>query len=343
MLLLIAAILELLGRLISSSGVTIAASMALGAIVGDAALIPRIDRLRISREVAARLTVGVPARVQLTISASGRRLLARRPVVVLDQPQGLPETRVVVPAIAAGETALATYDATPTDRGHWTDERNIVIEGFSPLGGFVRRRRLAHGRETWVHPAPAAPLRLPQPVAGQAVGPIATPRSGAGTEIFGVREWRTGDPSSSIHWRASAKRGHLVVLEREQPSNAALVVIASGPAPADSALEDVERAIARCASATVAALRSGQRIVLVSDSTPVVATTAMEILDWFAEATFDAEVGAGALGGAIRSAGVGATVVWLSADQPPPDLRRVAAASGVAALVTPIPRRHVSS
>src|SRR5205823_4067005 len=49
------------------------------------------------------------------------------------------------------------------------------------------------------------------------VASLAAPRAGAGSELFGVREYRRGDSLRRIHWRSSARRGELVAREYEPP------------------------------------------------------------------------------------------------------------------------------
>jgi uncharacterized protein (DUF58 family) len=54
-------------------------------------------------------------------------------------------------------------------------------------------------------------------------------RSGHGTEIVGVREYRHGDPVRGVHWRSTARRGQLVVRETAEPARTRVdVVVGAG-------------------------------------------------------------------------------------------------------------------
>ena len=88
---------------------------------------------------------------------------------------------------------------------------------------------------------------------------VAAPRSGAGSELFGVREYRTGDSLRRIHWRSSARRGQLVVREYEPPGVQTLLLLLD-PVPATVELADQIARIA--ASEAWDCIREGGRVVI---------------------------------------------------------------------------------
>jgi uncharacterized protein (DUF58 family) len=51
---------------------------------------------------------------------------------------------------------------------------------------------------------------------GVAERALARTRSSAGGDFFGLREHRDGDDPRMIHWRSSARRGHLLSIEKEE-------------------------------------------------------------------------------------------------------------------------------
>jgi uncharacterized protein (DUF58 family) len=330
LLLLLAIILEVLGRLIHSTGVTIAAAAALGAIVGDVALVPRIDGLRLIRNSPSRFTVGTPTTVELTIQAPGRRWGVERQLVVIDTHPALPPGRVLSPSLAAGAVVTASREVVPPARGHWVGPATLEIEAYSPLGGFVRRWTLRYDSEVWVHPAPARPIRMPELSATKAVGTSAAMRSGQGIDVFGIREWRAGDPSSEIHWRATARRGQIVVREREQPAQTPLTVAAGTCAEG----ETWEIAVARATATAVSALRSGRAVVLLDATGANSPSTVLDILDWFAELHSDGDPAPAALHAASRSAGVGGTLLWIGATPIGQQLTHAARTGGAGAVVS---------
>jgi uncharacterized protein (DUF58 family) len=324
LLLTIAAVLELLGQLINSKGVAIAAAAAVGAVIGDAFLAPRVAFSQVDRRTPLRMAVGVPAKVLVTVSGSAKRMSGRRPIVLKDRAPGLDVGRYVIPSIRRGERAVAERLAMPHHRGCWPDGGRIDIEAFSPLGGWVRRNRVQIPESGWVHPAPATPLRLPEVSTGEIFGRTSISRSGTGHDFYGIREWRAGDPSSAVHWRASARRNQLVVMERERPGHPTLVVV-TGPVPDDEAAEDL---LARVAATAVQALRDGRDLVLVADDSAAAVTKPLEALDWFARLDPVAEPDGAAVRTALQLAGVGATVVWFGSDTVPPRLAQAARAAG---------------
>jgi uncharacterized protein (DUF58 family) len=312
LLLLLAVILELIGRLIKSTGVTLAAAAALGAVIADGALSPRVDGFTVRREIADRLTAGVATTLRITIGTPPGRRGNRRPVVVVHRQPGLPESRVVTPVMPGDSVAVASVTTTPPQRGVWVDGGSVAVEAYSPLGGFVRRRKLALGGAVWVHPAPAPAYRLPQLPTGAVRGTSPTARAGGGNDFFGIREWRVGDAATAVHWKASARRNQLVVMERERPSHSGLLIVC-GRAGDNRGWEP---AVARAAATAVGAFRSGRTLVLLGAGEVLSPVSPQEILDFFARLPADSTPSAAAIAAATRAVGGAATVVWLAAEAP---------------------------
>jgi uncharacterized protein (DUF58 family) len=325
-----AAILELLGQLINSNGVAIAAAAAVGAVISDAFLAPRVRFAQVDRRTPMRMAVGVPAKVEVNLTGSARRVSGRRPIVLKDRAPGLDIGRYVIPSIRVGERAVAERAAMPHHRGCWPDGGRIDIEAFSPLGGWVRRNRVRIAESGWVHPAPAVPLRLPELSTGEIYGRTSISRSGTGHDFYGIREWRPGDAASSVHWRASARRNQLLVMERERPGHPTLVVVV-GPIPDDEAAEDL---LARVASTAVQALRDGRDVVLVADDSVETAGKPLEALDWFAALDPTGEPDGVTVRAAMQRAGVGATVVWFGSDPVPARIAAAARGAGAGSVTT---------
>jgi uncharacterized protein (DUF58 family) len=84
-------------------------------------------------------------------------------------------------------------------------------------------------------------------------------RAGAGTELFGVREFRPGDSLRRIHWRTTARRGELVVREYEPPGMQTLALLVD-PSPRTRRVADQVARIA--ASEAWDCIREGGRVVL---------------------------------------------------------------------------------
>jgi len=126
-----------------------------------------------------------------------------------------------------------------------------------PLGLFRARRSLPERELLLVLPRFAS-LRA-QPVMHEQEASVTAPRAGHGTEIFGVREYRPGDPLRRIHWRSTARRGELIVREFEPPG-VQHVGIFLDPSPASAEAADQVARIA--ASETWDCVRAGGRVTL---------------------------------------------------------------------------------
>ena len=119
---------------------------------------------------------------------------------------------------------------------------------------------------------------------------LAAPRAGSGTEMFGVREYRPGDPLRRIHWRSSARHGELIVREFEPPGVQTLGIFCD---PNPSTLEAADQIARLCASEAWDCLRAGGRVILwapgAEPSRPDESRSLWSLLEWLARYpyTFD--------------------------------------------------------
>ena len=179
-------------------------------------------------------------------------------------------------------------------RAGWTQRRLIgpavrgpvssrawVLESGDPLGFFRWRRRKPDAEVTLV--LPRFTSLLAQPDVRELEASIAAPRAGSGTELFGVREYRPGDPLRRIHWRSSARRGELVVREFEPPGVQTLGIYCD-PQPATREVADQVARLA--ASEAWDCLRAGGRVLLWAPgqepSAPSDARSLWALLEWLA-------------------------------------------------------------
>jgi uncharacterized protein (DUF58 family) len=120
-----------------------------------------------------------------------------------------------------------------------------------------------------------------RPQARELEASVSAPRAGSGMELFGVREYRAGDPLRRIHWRSSARLGELVVREYEPPG-VQTVGIFCDPSPGST---DVADQIARLAASEAwDCIRGGGRVVLwgpgLEPSLPSEARSFWALLEW---------------------------------------------------------------
>ncbi|KAB8198318.1 DUF58 domain-containing protein [Lysobacter maris] len=143
----------------------------------------------------------------------------------------------------------------PTRRRGWLDVPRLRISTTRPLG-------LARA---WAYVWPVAPLLVyPAP---ESSGPALPDGRGeatrsrmkaSGEDVHQLRDYRTGDARRAIAWKASARRGRLIVREYEQPLGAEVVL----DWPSTSGL-GYEQRIARLARWVDLAEREGRRYRLV--------------------------------------------------------------------------------
>ncbi len=320
-----ASLLELLGRLVGSTSITVAAAAALGALIGDAALTPHIEGVTLIRHSPNRMTAGVEVPIQVIVTLPPRRRTELAPILLIEDHPAFSRIRAMTPTLRPGAEVVIELRGRPAVRGHWPAGGSDLLEAHSPLGGFVRRRRFPITEPAWVHPAPARPVPLPELAASSAAAVPGASRSGPGIEFYGTREWRSGDTAANVHWRASARRNQLIVMERERPAGAVLV-IAIGTA---TATPGWEWAVACTAATAVAARRSGNPVTVIRGPEAGSPHTAGDILDWFAELDAAAASDPARVTTSLREQGPGTTLLWLSTEPAPAELQHAARAAGV--------------
>lgn len=174
-----------------------------------------IERIEVERSHRPRVFEGEP--VSVTMRLVQRAGLAQTLVVVEDQFLASLSIRQrnLVPILGPRWEARLHYQK-PAER-----HRGLYLIGpvriwaADPLGMFARLAMVDRMTAVTVYPRPV-PLpgfRLlgPDPPSGPTLEKLA--RLGQAEEILGVRPYRPGDPPSRVHWRSSARRGALHVVE----------------------------------------------------------------------------------------------------------------------------------
>ena len=155
------------------------------------------------------------------------------------------------------------------------------ISTSDPLGFFVSTRRSLDSEVAVVLPRFGSLVDRRQ--SRELEASAAAPRAGAGNELFGVREYHSGDSLRRIHWRSSARRGELVVREYEPPGVQTLAIYVD-PAPASTEVADQVARLA--ASEAWDCIREGGRVVIWSPgllaTAPNDARELWVLLEWLA-------------------------------------------------------------
>ncbi len=155
------------------------------------------------------------------------------------------------------------------------------LQSGDPLGLFKRTQRGRDGEVAVVLPRFTS-LRA-QPLVRELEASVTAPRSGYGSEVFGVRPYQPGDPLRRIHWRSTARRGELIVREFEPPGVQNLGIFLDPDPPEQAAADQVARI---AASEAYDCLRAGGRVTLwapgCEPSRPDEERNLLALLQWLA-------------------------------------------------------------
>ncbi|HEV3090742.1 MAG TPA: DUF58 domain-containing protein [Candidatus Cybelea sp.] len=186
------------------------------ATVADALLGPSPRDLRIARNPPGHFALAVPA--ELSYSVENRSGRAVRVGVIETPPRTLrfavDELTGLIPPRSRATLKRAV---TPVARG--PDELGTLYVWFeNPLGLLRRRVRIPALQAIRVFPDLAAVERYGAlHVRNRSIeaGLRRIQLRGAGTEFESLREWNAGDAFRAIDWKATARRGRLMVAQHE--------------------------------------------------------------------------------------------------------------------------------
>ncbi len=186
------------------------------AVIADAVLGPSGRSLELRRIPAEHFSLRVPARITYELENRSARALRfgviETPVRTLSFVQE--EAGGHVPAQAR---ARVWCDVVPVARG--ADEFGALYLWFENELGLLRRRlRVAGAARLRVYPDLSAVERYGKLHLRNKLVEAGLRRMrlrGGGTEFESLREWTAGDEFRSIDWKATARRGHLMVAQHE--------------------------------------------------------------------------------------------------------------------------------
>jgi uncharacterized protein (DUF58 family) len=178
-------------------------------------------------------------------------------------PAGFEPVTVAVPRLEPGARTEVVLERLAIGRAG-PGQQEIHLVRPSPFLQLMRPPTGYRTAATVVHPALVAAGTSP-PGAAVTAAPGGAPSS-LGVDLHGVREWRRGDATRDVHWRSTARRGRLVVAERELPQSPRLALLVVGPASSPG----WEEHVSLVASAAVEALAVGSVVALVVTEAGVV-------------------------------------------------------------------------
>jgi uncharacterized protein (DUF58 family) len=157
--------------------------------------------------------------VSLPLSVENRLSRRRQPIVLIEEVPFAadPSVRTVIPPLASREERLVQRRVLALKRGEFALGR-IVLRGGDPAGLFRRERALTLPARMVVYPGtePVPDLILRQSEAHGAVAGSPISAAGMSQDFYGVREYHPTDGLRYIHWKSSARFGHLMVREFER-------------------------------------------------------------------------------------------------------------------------------
>lgn len=188
----------------------------------------QLETIIVERVHHPRVFEGGQVPVVLRLHRSGG--LPVQMLEVRDQFQAslLTDQRHLIPVLSVGWEVAINYSHTADRHRGLYILGPLLLRAGDPLGVFFEEREAACLTHLTVYPRPD-PLPFyripgPYPPGGSSLDFI--PQVGYGEEILGVREYRPGDPPARVHWRTSARRGelHVVQLNRQVQVEAAVMV-----------------------------------------------------------------------------------------------------------------------
>lgn len=170
--------------------------------------VARPSRLVISREIQPpRVPKGSPAIAFLTFANRGRRTV---PVAVATQPFGAQRVRTVIPKLRGGERGTRAYRLPTTRRGIF-DVSPVEVTRRDSFELFRLSRKHGRTERIWVYPRVLPLRRLPTGQTRHLEGPSSDTSPQGNITFHRLREYVAGDDLRLVHWRSSARAGHLLV------------------------------------------------------------------------------------------------------------------------------------
>jgi uncharacterized protein (DUF58 family) len=212
--------------------------------------------LSATRNLKERLQVGVDGRVDLTVRALRRRSTTLTVADSFDR--GRRAARFLLAPLTPGEGARAAY-RFPTDRRGRFEVGPLRATASDPFGLVTKTRRVLASEEVIVYPR-VHEIAPPPEIAGLDLDrdhPRVRARVEPSGEFMTLRDYAPGDDLRHVHWRSTARRGHLMMRQNETRRRApALLMLDVRPGAHDRA--SFERAVEACASVASVLARAGR-------------------------------------------------------------------------------------
>ncbi|MBI5886785.1 MAG: DUF58 domain-containing protein [Deltaproteobacteria bacterium] len=183
-----------------------------------------LRRLAVSRAWPAHVFKDAPATVRLEITSRKRRLPTFSVHLKEIPTDGCETDGTFVLRLDPGKTSTRAVRYTFTRRGI-IKLNGVKVSTRFPFGLFLKGKEERSPDEVLVYPKIDQKLRLRVDEAAHAQDGSRVSGKGAGSELYGLREYTMQDPARFIFWKAAAKASKLLVREFEQDSEKRITII----------------------------------------------------------------------------------------------------------------------
>ena len=193
----------------------------------DARVSPRPDHLSITDELPPRLSLDAPNRTYVEVHNAGPALVHFQ--LTRDLPEGIEgQPPMLSGALPAGARARCELVLRPMRRGLF-ECGDLHLRYQTVMGLLTRRRRFAARRPVKVYPNVANLARYELAMRRhrlQEIGLRSVRQRGKGTLFESLRDYVEGDDLSDVAWKATARRGRMVIrnFETERSQNILIVL-----------------------------------------------------------------------------------------------------------------------
>lgn len=245
--------------------------MLLALIVGSGVLSEiSLAALEVSRRIPHRIYATRPYLMGINLTNSKRRFPSFS-IEVEDLLTGESlEKKCYFLKVPSGRTQHTSYRHAFDRRGLYRFTGFQVSTKF-PFALFRKSRQVACPNDVIVFPA-VHPLLPPAGYSAEA-GRQTAGRLDRQGEFHGLRDYLDGDDPRDIHWRKSARVGHLVIRQNEEQVGRRIAIFLDNqqrqPTPTEQDIGRQERAVSQAASLATHYLRAGYVVRLVTRTASV--------------------------------------------------------------------------
>lgn len=247
----------------------------MGAAVVVSEILARLNvrGLEVSLAAPAEIFANHPSHLDVTLTNRSRWLPRWLLVTTVEPgdvepPSHRPRRRMrplLVPHLSNKAEGRGQLEMMMRRRGRLT-VRWVHLTSLFPVGFFRQGRRYRSDLELLIFPEIFAPSGT-RPAQTAKSGDEPTRRAGWGHELLGLRAFRPGDDTRSIHWKQTARTGQLIYKERETEENRRLLIVfdnATGELRSSADRKRFERLVSEAATAALDYLDSGYEVSLLT-------------------------------------------------------------------------------